>query len=302
VIAGVILAVHSAQSLRGMIHSARVARTVATYHAIENSGRTLTAAQKTELEQAEKMRSEFVPDPQTVEKEIRATRSGFLANLRFRAPTTASWESDFFYRFLFWDVAGMLILGMGLMKLGVFDASRSFRFYAWMATIGYGIGLPLDLALSTLWERSHFDMVRMYAYMNAPSDIVRFSIAAGHVAVVMMICKAGKLPRARKALSNVGRMALSNYLLTSLLCALFFYGYGLGMFARLERYQLLYVLASVWTINLIFSTIWLKYFRFGPMEWLWRSLTYWKLQPMRIVDAARRGVVAPVVYNAPAAG
>ena len=82
-------------------------------------------------------------------------------------------------------------------------------------------------------------------------------------------------------LANVGRMALSNYLLTSILCTLYFNGYGLGNFAKLQRYQLYWVVLAMWTINLIWSPIWLKYFRFGPAEWLWRSLTYWKMQPMR---------------------
>jgi uncharacterized protein len=148
--------------------------------------------------------------------------------------------------------------------------------------MGYGIGLPLDLALAWLWKRSHFDMVSMYAYMNAPADVVRFSVAAGHVALIMLVCKAGALPAVRSALANVGRMALTNYVLTSVLCTLFFYGHGMGMFARLERYELLWVMVAVWAIIVAFSAAWLRYFRFGPLEWVWRSLTYWKVQPMSV--------------------
>jgi uncharacterized protein len=178
----------------------------------------------------------------------------------------------------------MLILGMGLMKLGVFDASRSYRFYTWMAVIGYGMGVPLNWTMANLWIKSGFDFVALFGYIMAPSDLGRFSVAAGHIAVIMILCKAGALRWITKPLSNIGRMALSNYLLTSILCTLFFYGYGLGMFAKLERAELLYVLAGVWAINLIFSALWLRFFRFGPAEWLWRSLTYWKKQPMRLPD------------------
>jgi uncharacterized protein len=282
IIGGLILAIHSAQGLRAAYRATHVSRKIEAYQGILSAGGRLSEEQRAELERAEKMREGYRPDARTMEREIQATRSGYLVNLAFRAPTTASWESDFFYRRLIWDVAGMLILGMGLMKLGVFDGSRSFSFYGWMAIIGYGIGLPLDLTMAVLWLRSHFDPVQMFWYMKMPSDIVRFSVAAGHIAVIMMICKAGVLRPVTKSLSNVGRMALSNYLLTSVLCTLFFYGYGLGMFARLQRYQLLYVLAAVWVINLVFSAAWLRFFRFGPAEWVWRSLTYGEIQPMLV--------------------
>jgi uncharacterized protein len=81
----------------------------------------------------------------------------------------------------------------------------------------------------------------------------------------------------------VGQMAFTNYLSQSFMCGLFFYGSGLGKFARLQRYELYYVVVIVWLIQIVWSHLWLRYFRFGPMEWLWRSLTYWKLQPFRKV-------------------
>ena len=116
--------------------------------------------------------------------------------------------------------------------------------------------------------------------MGSTSDPGRFLVAGTYIGCIMIAVKLGwrwlTIP-----LANVGRMALSNYLLTSILCTLYFNGYGLGNFAKLQRYQLYWVVLAMWTINLIWSPIWLKYFRFGPAEWLWRSLTYWKMQPMR---------------------
>lgn len=178
----------------------------------------------------------------------------------------------------------MLILGMGLMKLGIFDASRSYRFYTWMAAIGYGVGIPLNWIMGRLWIQSGFDFIAMFGYIMTTNDLGRFTVAAGHIAVVMLLVKAGVMKWVTKPLANIGRMALSNYLLTSILCTFFFYGIGFGMFAKLQRAQLLYVLAIVWAINLIFSAVWLKFYRFGPAEWLWRSLTYCKKQPMKLLD------------------
>jgi uncharacterized protein len=76
-------------------------------------------------------------------------------------------------------------------------------------------------------------------------------------------------------------MAFTNYLMQSLICGLIFYGVGFGLYGKLQRYELYYVVAGVWIFQIITSHIWLRYFRFGPMEWIWRSLTYWKLQPFK---------------------
>jgi uncharacterized protein len=277
-----ILLFHSLQGIGGMFHFRDLERKAAEIKALEKSGKPLTEEQKAEKDEWDKMAAMFKPDKKTIEKEIASYRGGYLANLKHRAPAVASMHSEIFYRFIVWDIAGMLILGMGLMKLGVFDASRSFRFYTWMLVAGYGIGIPLNWVLGHLWVRSNFDFVAMFGYIMAPNDLGRFTVAAGHIAVIMLLCKTRIVPWVTRPLATIGRMAFTNYLLTSLLCTAFFYGFGLGMFAQLQRFELLYVLAVIWVINLAFSAVWLRYFRFGPAEWLWRSLTYSRKQPMRI--------------------
>ena len=109
-------------------------------------------------------------------------------------------------------------------------------------------------------------------------------MAFAHVSVVMLIVKHGWLKWLTRRLAAVGQTALSNYLLTSLLCTFFFNGYGLGRFGHLQRHQLLYVVAGMWSINLLVSPWWLTRYRFGPMEWVWRSLTYMQKQPMKLVQ------------------
>ena len=108
----------------------------------------------------------------------------------------------------------------------------------------------------------------------------RILIVLGHASALILLAKSGVAQGLCRRLAGVGRMALSNYISHSLICTLFFFGYGLNYFAELEYYQIYFVVLVIWTIQLIISPIWLKYFLFGPLEWLWRSLTYWKLQPM----------------------
>ena len=81
-------------------------------------------------------------------------------------------------------------------------------------------------------------------------------------------------------------MAFSNYILTSVLCTTIFEGYGFGLFGKLQRFQLYGIVLLVWAVILIVSPIWLRHFHFGPLEWVWRSLTYWKKQPFRVRDRA----------------
>jgi len=79
----------------------------------------------------------------------------------------------------------------------------------------------------------------------------------------------------------VGQMAFSNYLLQSILCGLIFNSYGLAMYGKMQRFEIYYVVAALWLFQIILCNIWLRYYRFGPFEWAWRSLTYWKRMPFR---------------------
>jgi uncharacterized protein len=82
-------------------------------------------------------------------------------------------------------------------------------------------------------------------------------------------------------LTYVGRMALSNYLLQSLVCTLIFYGYGLGMFAKVRPLYWIPLAVAIYATQIPLSKWWMSRYQFGPVEWLWRTLTYGRLQPMR---------------------
>lgn len=107
----------------------------------------------------------------------------------------------------------------------------------------------------------------------------------GHIALGLLICQSGALAGLQKRLAAVGQMALSNYILHSLVYGFVFYGYGLNLYNKLERYQLYYVVLAMWIFSLAVSPLWLARYQFGPLEWVWRSLTYWQRQPMRLAPA-----------------
>ena len=104
-------------------------------------------------------------------------------------------------------------------------------------------------------------------------------------ALLLILIKSGVPRMLLRPFAAVGQTALTNYLLTSLICQYLFLFGPLKLYGRVEYYQSLYFVLAVWFVNLVGSSLWLRAFEFGPIEWLWRSLTYWKLQPMRL----RRG-------------
>jgi len=178
-----------------------------------------------------------------------------------------------------------MLMGMGLMKLGVFGAKCSRKTYLWMIAVGYGIGLPLmGFNIYHLIGNDFFLGKRLwYTLEGWPLLLIYGSlpVVVGHIGLVMTICQSGAIPWLTRRLAAVGRMALSNYLFDSILFTLLFEGHGFDFYASLHRSMLYVLVLAVWTFQLLVSPIWLEHFRYGPAEWLWRSLTYWKRQPMR---------------------
>ena len=119
-------------------------------------------------------------------------------------------------------------------------------------------------------------------FYNSYGSVV---VALGHVGMLMLIVQSGALDWLTRRLAAVGRMALSNYLTHSIVCTTLFYGYGFGLFGHVNRTGLAAIVFTIWVAQLLISPIWLKYFRYGPAEWLWRSLTYGHPQPMRVRES-----------------
>ena len=193
----------------------------------------------------------------------------------------APFHSEPYYAPDNWDIWSMMFIGMGLMKLHVLGAERSYKFYGWLVLIGYGIGIPLNSYTAWVIVRSNFDPV-VHSFANSTYDLGRLSIALGHLGMIMLLSKAGVFRWLLNSLGALGQMAFSNYLFQSIVTAFIFTGYGFALYGKLQRYQLYYVVVAIWIFQLIVSPIWLRHFRYGPLEWCWRSLTYWKRQPMRL--------------------
>ena len=215
------------------------------------------------------------------EKEIRAIGGSYESLYEYQGDKAVHVELYYTY-FLIWDVLLFMFLGMAFFKNGLLLGKTSYKVY-WMLFIG---GLGLGLLLS--WFRmqsiidNHFSEFEIGKNVSFEYfEIARTLRSLGFFGLIMLMYKSGWFKWLFALMRPVGQMAFTNYLMQSLLGGLFFYGVGFGYFGKLERHELYYFVAAVWTIEITWSHIWLHYFRFGPLEWLWRSLTYWKKQPFR---------------------
>lgn len=226
------------------------------------------------------MVAEMKPDAERIQKDTESMHQGYWDLVLYLAPVNRMVQTSFNYDYNPWDVLPMMLLGIALFKMGVITAELKRRQYAVMVLLGYGIGVSINYYETNILLGDQFSVPAfMKAGLTYPFG--RIAVAFGHIGLVMLFCKSGILGFLRKSLAAVGRMALTNYVMHSVICAIVFTGVGFSLFGQLERHELYYVVGSIWLFQLIASPIWLKYFRFGPLEWLWRSLTYKKRQPFK---------------------
>ncbi len=212
-------------------------------------------------------------------QQIQGFRGGFLEALAARTQMAILLQTAFMPVSLVEAIAQMLI-GMGLYRLGFFSLRWTTRGYLIMAAIGYLIAAPFTAWLAWRAAASGFEPITLN-YSDTWSALPRPFIALAHASVILLIVRAGAFAWFMRKLTAAGRMALSNYLASSIITTFVFCGFGLGLYGALSRAELLWVVAGVWAFILIWSEPWMKRFHYGPFEWAWRSLVQWRLQPWR---------------------
>jgi uncharacterized protein len=185
------------------------------------------------------------------------------------------------YYFLTWDILLFMLLGMAFYKTGILTGQHPAKTYWWLLVVGIGVGLFLSWSRITDFLNYQFDEYRKTKEVSLEYyELQRFFRSIGIFGLLLLLYKSGWFKWLFNLMRPVGQMAFTNYLMQSIICGLLFWGVGFSMFGHLQRYELYYVVGAVWLFQIVFSYIWMRYFRFGPFEWLWRSLTYWKVQPM----------------------
>ena len=217
-----------------------------------------------------------VPDADTLEMWVGAYQAGFLESRLFNAIGNAvvllSQLIAFSPRLL-----GVMLIGMALYKSGFLLARWSVAAYAGGALITLipGLGVLWWSGSAALASGFEIEAIVTTQSVNAFASL---AVAFGYACLVMLICKAPWLALIRLPFAAAGRMAFTNYLTQT--SVMVFLSTGLGWFGTVERFELAQIVLAVWVAQLIISPIWLAVFRFGPAEWIWRSLSYGKVQPI----------------------
>ncbi|MFT4090592.1 MAG: DUF418 domain-containing protein [Asticcacaulis sp.] len=173
-------------------------------------------------------------------------------------------------------ILGLMMIGLGLFKTGFFEG----RYPAWPVIAAGAVSLVLIGWQNLLDMRAGFPPGDHEATYSLANEFLAPFVSLAYATILMLLAKAGS--GFIRLLEPVGRLAFTNYLTQSLIMTAIFYGgRGLGLFGTLGYVQLIAIVASIWVVQIIWSPIWLRHFRYGPFEWIWRSLSQRQRIPIR---------------------
>ena len=223
----------------------------------------------------------WIPTAAKVAENLEIYRGSWMDAQPHRSETALMIQTVGFVFFLGWRACGLMLIGMSLFKLGVLSGIRSNRFYIIWGSLTMPLGLSLVLAGVHYNEVNHWSMEYSLFWGGQFNYWGSLLISLSYICFIVLACKKGWLAKFQQSLAAVGQMALTNYLLQTIICTTIFYGHGFGWYGYLTRPYLFGIVVAVGIVQLSFSPFWLARFQFGPLEWLWRSLSYWKFQPLR---------------------
>ena len=223
----------------------------------------------------------LTPSFQQIQAEVAAYQGTWTQAFAVRVSSALDMQLGSLFG-LFWRTAGLMLIGMAFYKMGLVSGQLPFKAYRRFAIISVGVGLPLSVASAYVGQIVQWNpLVMVFGLAQLLNYLGSLALALTYLCLIMMLYKSDWLGGVKMRLAAVGRMALSNYILQSLLATLFFYGFALGYFSQIERWGQALLVLAMWVLQLTLSPLWMRHFRYGPLEWLWRSLTLGHLQKFR---------------------
>ena len=212
--------------------------------------------------------------------ENKAMRSGYGKVWNHLLQRSQNRESFWLYQVGIWDIGSMMLLGMALLGFGFFHHRFTKGTYLLLAVTGIVAGIMLGWLRLEYIHTKLVDYVKYIDHHAIPPNIFlpfeRLLLAVGYASLAMLLLQINFMNWIGKTLAATGQMAFTNYFMQTIICTLFFYGYGFGYFGRQSFPRLYFVVAEIWLVQIVFSVIWLRHYKHGPVEWLWRRLVYRK--------------------------
>jgi uncharacterized protein len=235
------------------------------------------------IKEWEEVMSEIRPGDEEIEEEIEAKTGSYLDVFEYNKEDVIEQQTAELYTTAIWDAILYMFLGIMLFRMGFFDTKVKQAVHIVVAVCGISIGLLINAWLYVSYQQSYSDPVGSLYYFIFV-DVGRLPLVLGYVSLIIVLFRLKIFYRLGNLLAATGKMALTNYMMQSIIGAFILYGFGLAQYNQLSRIEIALTVLSVWIFQIIFSSIWMKYFNYGPFEWVWRSLTYWKAQLLMTVD------------------
>jgi uncharacterized protein len=223
-------------------------------------------------------KSSWQPTPEEIEAEIKAVTGSLPQQIKYNSQSALFLEILVFPVLFLWRAGGLMLVGMAMYKWGILSGLKSSRFYQRSLLFSWVLGFPI--VIYGLVQNLEADWSFPYSmYLGSQYNYWgSLFVSFGYICVMMLIIRSKAIPWIRFRLAAVGQMALTNYLSQSIICIFIFYGIGFGLFGRIDRISQLGIMVLIWLLQIFWSKTWLDRFHFGPAEWIWRSLTYLKIQ------------------------
>lgn len=251
-----------------------------------DTGAALNETQKQALERWRDLEKTLIPNREDAAKNAETLRSNYSQAAAWLRPIAWDLETKYLYTWLP-DSLALMLFGVALLRAGFLTGEWSAGAYRRTALLGYGLGLPLVCVahyLNTVHYPTHeATLARLETVATDWTGLIypfqRILLVMAHVSALILTWRSGVLAWLLNRLAAVGQMAFTNYIMHSVLCTLIFFGYGLGWHGRVSYAGMYLVALAIWSFQLWLSPRWLARFRFGPLEWFWRTLTYLRIQP-----------------------
>ena len=224
-------------------------------------------------------RGSWQPTAEMIAREVATYRSGWLDQMPLRSRAALSLETMLFLIVFFWRVGGLVLIGMGLHKLGVFAGTARRGVYVAMVIAALLIGIPTVAYGAWRNFATGWDVRYSFFFGSQFNNWASLIVALGWVGALHLLVRSGMLMTLVRRLEAVGRTALTQYILQSVIATLVFYGHGLGLFGQVDRVWQVVIVAAIWSLQLLVAPALVRRLHFGPLEWGWRSLTYGRRQP-----------------------
>jgi uncharacterized protein len=247
---------------------------------------TLTKEQKKDKDAWTGLVKGMKYDSAITKADNKAMRKGeYWKTWNYLLPRSQNKESTWLYKIGIWDVGSMMFLGMAFLGFGFFSDGFTIKKYWLIAISSLVIGLLLawlriDDQNNSLVDYGKYIEGHAIPY-NLFFPIERLLLAVGYASGIMLLLRINRLGWLWRSLAAVGRIAFTNYIVQSIICTFFFYGYGMGYYGRLTQVELYFLVAEIWLVQIVFSILWLRHYSIGPLEWVWRGLIYGKWQNMK---------------------